>query len=357
MNKLLEDEDSADEEFWGQDAFAEESGDEEYSSESEEADVFDKDFDDDESSSDSEEVVVAKERRKPALKAPERKAPPAPRAAATATKERAKKPPRGLDGMSVFSPDGLEWSDGGGARVDNDGGLRKSSRASVKQILSESERSREERRSKAPPKRTAPAEPARPLTQAEILAEAAVTEVWNLRDLEYLLNLEEATKKKAERVKTTFTGPTLRVRSVGDKTTIEPRYGASLPEPLGMKAPTPPMPERCVVTGDRARYRDPLTGLAYKDVAAFKELRRRHAAATAAAKKDAVVGVVEVQAGVAAAPAPAKAPAKASAAVAETSQFAVKTFSSGSPVDSPSGGSGGKAKKRKLASLNEISKP
>ena len=30
MNKLLEDEDSADEEFWGQDAFAEESGDEEY---------------------------------------------------------------------------------------------------------------------------------------------------------------------------------------------------------------------------------------------------------------------------------------------------------------------------------------
>ena len=101
----------------------------------------------------------------------------------------------------------------------------------------------------------------------------------------------------------------------------------------------------------------PLTGLAYKDVAAFKELRRRHAATTAAAKKDAVVGVVEVQAGVAAAPAPAKAPAKASAAVAETSQFAVKTFSSGSPVDSPSGGSGGKAKKRKLASLNEISKP
>jgi len=67
--------------------------------------------------------------------------------------------------------------------------------------------------------------------------------VWNLRDLEYLLNLEEATKKKAERVKTTFTGPTLRVRSVGDKTTIEPRYGASLPEPLGMKAPTPPPPE------------------------------------------------------------------------------------------------------------------
>ena len=79
MNKLLEDEDSADEEFWNQDAFAEEEGDDAYESESEEQDVFDADFNDDESSSDSEEVVVAKERRKPALKAPERKAPPAPR--------------------------------------------------------------------------------------------------------------------------------------------------------------------------------------------------------------------------------------------------------------------------------------
>ena len=82
MNKLLEDEDSADEEFWNQDAFAEEEGDDAYESESEEQDVFDADFNDDESSSDSEEVVVAKERRKPALKAPERKAPPAPRPAA-----------------------------------------------------------------------------------------------------------------------------------------------------------------------------------------------------------------------------------------------------------------------------------
>ena len=36
MNKLLEDEDSADEEFWNQDAFAEEEGDDAYESESEE---------------------------------------------------------------------------------------------------------------------------------------------------------------------------------------------------------------------------------------------------------------------------------------------------------------------------------
>ena len=41
MTKLLEDEDSADEEFWGQDAFAEESDDNAYESESEKEDVFD----------------------------------------------------------------------------------------------------------------------------------------------------------------------------------------------------------------------------------------------------------------------------------------------------------------------------
>ena len=73
MNKLLEDEDSADEEFWGQDAFAEEEGDVVYESESEKEDVFDDDFNDDESSSDDEEVHVARERTKKALKAPERK--------------------------------------------------------------------------------------------------------------------------------------------------------------------------------------------------------------------------------------------------------------------------------------------
>ena len=53
MNKLLEDEDSADEEFWGQDAFAEEEGDGVYESESEKEDVFDDDFSDDESFDDA----------------------------------------------------------------------------------------------------------------------------------------------------------------------------------------------------------------------------------------------------------------------------------------------------------------
>ena len=132
------------------------------------------------------------------------------------------------------------------------------------------------------------------MTQAEILAEAALTEVRNLRDLEHLLNIEEMTKKKAERVKKTHAHPCLRVRSVavdavdtaGDgrgsresRTTIELIRGASTPAPLGTRLTrTAVRPATCAVTGKPARYRDPLTGRGYHDVAAFKELRRRREA-------------------------------------------------------------------------------
>ena len=49
MTRMLEDEDSADEAFWNQDAFKEEQNDEAYESEEEVADVFDADFDEEES--------------------------------------------------------------------------------------------------------------------------------------------------------------------------------------------------------------------------------------------------------------------------------------------------------------------
>ena len=267
MNKLLEDEDSADEEFWNQDAFAEEEDDGQYESESEQADVFDADFDDDESSSDSEEVVVARERRKPALKAPERKTPAAPRE----KKSAAPRAPRGLDSSLAgsFQGDASTW----------DGGLRKSSRSGVKEVIAQSEAAREAAKARPAPKRNPNAEPPRQLTQAEILAEAAVTEVANLQDLERLLNIEEAVKKKAERVKKTYSGPSVRARSKKvdgvERTTLETRMGATLPAPLGAPRPETPETARCAITGDVARYRDPRTGLAYRDAAAFAEIRRR----------------------------------------------------------------------------------
>ena len=81
MHALLEDEDSADEEFWNQDAFAEESGDDAYESEEEEEDVVDDDFHDSESEESEGEVHVAKERTRRTLKAPERVKAKAPVAA------------------------------------------------------------------------------------------------------------------------------------------------------------------------------------------------------------------------------------------------------------------------------------
>ena len=278
MNKLLEDEDSADEEFWNQDAFAEEEGDGVYESESEKEDVFDSDFDEDESSSDEEEVHVARERTKKVLKAPERK-PVKPEGGAGAVPRKPKaprvKPDPALFGFPMEDSEAVTWEDG----------VRKSSRAIVKDIRSKSEAAREAAARRPAPKRDPNQGVYKPMTQAEILAEAALTEVRNLRDLEHLLNIEEATKKKAERVKKTHTHPCLRVRSVAadaadnggreSRTTIELRFGASTPPPLGAGAPRAPRPATCAVTGKPARYRDPLTGQGYHDVAAFKELRRR----------------------------------------------------------------------------------
>ena len=284
MNKLLEDEDSADEEFWGQDAFAEEEGDVVYESESEKEDVFDDDFNDDESSSDDEEVHVARERTKKALKAPERKPVKPEGGGAGGTAARKPKAPRvkpdpALMGRAMRDSDAVTWEDG----------VRKSSRAIVKDIRSKSEAAREAAAKRPAPRRDPNQGVYKPLTQAEILAEAALTEVRNLQDLEHLLNIEEATKRKAERVKKTYTHPSLRVKSttvdaangrgeLESRTTIELRFGAKTPAPLAARAPRTPHRTTCAVTGKPARYMDPLTGQGYHDAAAFKELRRRHEA-------------------------------------------------------------------------------
>ena len=53
----------------------------------------------------------------------------------------------------------------------------------------------------------------RPLTQDELLAEAARTELDNLRDLEQMVALEEATKKKAMYKRSKYSGPMIRFHS------------------------------------------------------------------------------------------------------------------------------------------------
>ena len=47
------------------------------------------------------------------------------------------------------------------------------------------------------------------------------------------------------------------------------------PHMLPMKAPKPPAPLRCAITGNPARYRDPVSGYGYADLEAYKELKQR----------------------------------------------------------------------------------
>ena len=286
MSALLEDEDSADEAFWGQDAFAEESGDDEYESESEEVDVVDDDFHDDESSESEGEVYVARERTSKALKAPERKKPATTTAAAgggAADRRR---------GMAAAAATGVSAGMSGGAVV-NDGAAagmgamgtdvgeyepRKTKRSTAQAILQKSEQMRAERAAKPAPERQKVEY--RQLTQEELLEEAKETEYWNLLDLERLLTLEAEMKKKPSTDKKKYEGPSIvhksSIKVNGGVTVVELARGAETPTPLRQAAPTPPKPNVCVITGQPAKYKDPLTGMPYATIEAFKEVRKRY---------------------------------------------------------------------------------
>jgi vacuolar protein sorting-associated protein 72 len=168
------------------------------------------------------------------------------------------------------------------------GEKRTSKRSGVQAILRRSEEAREAAKAKPGPRRPSNAEPPRQLTQAEILAEAAATEIANLADLERLLSAEAAVLKKAERAKKSdgFL-PAVRARSFRDSQSgeavirLELRHGAGMPPPLNEKPVSQKTPPLCVVSGEKARYKDPATGLPFFDAVAFKELRRRNDEGTA----------------------------------------------------------------------------
>jgi len=273
MHTLLEDEDSADEEFWNQDAFAEESGDEEYESEEEEEDVVDDDFHDSESEESEGEVHVAKERTKRTLKAPERVKPKAPAAAP------ARAATGGVDaeaGPSTAAPSAPRAA--APTITPGDYEPRKSKRSTAQAILERSEKMRKERDAKPAPERAKVEY--KELTQEELLEEAKITEYWNLLDLERLLTLEAEMKKKAPTGKKKYDGPSLVYRSSAKEDAGAPvvalARGAEVPELLRQPKPTPAKPNVCVITGLTAKYKDPLTGMPYATIEAFKEVRARY---------------------------------------------------------------------------------
>ncbi|KAG2431782.1 hypothetical protein HXX76_009278 [Chlamydomonas incerta] len=119
----------------------------------------------------------------------------------------------------------------------------------------------------------------RPLTQQEMLAEAALNEIENTRSLKMLLAREEETKRKAQVVKKKNSGPSVKWRSRkgadGEEHTTLELVNAIVP-PRWMQtshAPPPPHPPVCCITGLPARYVDPRTRSSLANTLAFKRLR------------------------------------------------------------------------------------
>ena len=287
LDALLADE--GDDEFYGQEFFASESDDDEYESEEEVEDIVDDDFHDEESSESEGEVHVARERTGKSLKAPERvrdatggDAGPSGGAAVGGRKASGRtRVPTGY-GADAFGaaaaaeagPSGTTAADGAIETFE----ARRTKRATAQMILEQSERMRAERAAKPAPERTKVEH--REYTQEELLEEAKETEYWNLLDLQRLLTLEAELKKKVPTDKPKYVGPSIVYRSSakvnGGVGVVELRRGAETPAPLKQAPPKPHAGHACVITGQPAKYKDPLTGQPYATIEAFKEIRRRY---------------------------------------------------------------------------------
>jgi hypothetical protein len=119
-------------------------------------------------------------------------------------------------------------------------------------------------------------------TQTERLAEAARTELINRKSLEDLLRLEELNKKKAMPVRVFPTGPRVLFYDKGGKSRIsfvdtvaseQSKCANGWAEMFKELSLSLPDRDTCAVTHMPARYRDPLTGIPYATVEAFRVIR------------------------------------------------------------------------------------
>ncbi|CAL5221719.1 g3963 [Coccomyxa viridis] len=287
MNKLLEEEDSADDEFWNQDFFQEEKADVDYQSESSEATSADEDFSEPEAESDEEGEEVEEKGRRKALKPPgaagARKPPPQQRKS-LAVQIRPSEAP--MDQQPLGSPtspmspttraavkqaqvEALQEAQQFKAPT-----LRKSTRERIEEAEKERQRAEQVRPKKAPVKQEF-----RPLTQEELLAEAAQTEIENTASVQALMAAEEEVRARAASRKAKYSGPMLRYHSKkqGDTSVMLIEIANMLPPKhlQPQRAPLAPARSLCIITGQPAKYRDPETGMPYASVEAFKELRAK----------------------------------------------------------------------------------
>ena len=246
-----------DKEFWDHGTWNEEEEvDEDYTFE-DQKDIVDADFDDSEKDEDEAPVEVLKRRKKSKASTSSRYVDPAlkNRTAKGAVHQKiANKRPKKAPVPAK----------------------QRTFRSSTKARVAESHKSRELREKKL--KTMAKARPIKKYeekqwTQEELLVQAAHTEVKNRRSLELMLRMEDD-RKKLTGPKAPYVGKRIRYTSrLGQPNIMTFEQFDDFPKVINAVAPPPPKVEYCVITGMKAKYRDPKTGKPYATLAAFKILR------------------------------------------------------------------------------------
>jgi len=301
MSRLLaeeeEDADDADKEFYQQSFWEEVEEDGEYDAEAEDegADSFDSDFGDSTESDDDDDDEKAEKagkkekavaaRKRSVYQDPKAKEKSAAGAAAPRPKSHKKRPRLDAD----LPPTQI---------------MRGSLRASTQDATEKAVEKRRQASQQAAQRAERQAQgkgkfgvEMRRLTQEEILAEAAQTEIINRASLEKMLRIEEEKRKVVVRERSSL-GPRIKTCSsrVGDSVLNSVTFvDCGIPAAIDDVAPRYPAPARCAVTGLPAKYLDPATGAPYATLEAFRMLRgkgtgRRNAGPSGAAGGEKSVG-------------------------------------------------------------------
>jgi vacuolar protein sorting-associated protein 72 len=123
------------------------------------------------------------------------------------------------------------------------------------------------------------AKPLDQMTQDQLLEAASYTEIENKRKLEVMLQMQMDSRERAA-PKAPYSGPVVRYRSSLDSgTTYTFTEVNVIPSIINAKPKPYPKKPVCAITGMSAKYRDPKTGLYYATLEAFKVIRERAAAA------------------------------------------------------------------------------
>eukprot|EP00002_Diphylleia_rotans_P027617 TRINITY_DN5548_c0_g2_i1.p1 TRINITY_DN5548_c0_g2~~TRINITY_DN5548_c0_g2_i1.p1 ORF type:complete len:305 (-),score=85.00 TRINITY_DN5548_c0_g2_i1:34-948(-) len=285
MKRLMGEELEADEQFWNQEFFKEDEHDGEYEVESEEEDVVDSDFDQDEADDDEddgeEDEKAAKQDK-------------------TVHKKRSVYVDRGSKKITSLSevphdafslelaaknPEEAKKQSVRRAKSNYEGHagheVPRSLRTSTQQLTKAKEiewdirkQIHEEKKKKNPRKQTEHIL----LTQEELLEEAKITEQINTEALQQYLKLEEEKKKKTHESAVRAKVPMITYHSKAGVNTITFPDEQTLRQAISTERQPYPEPQICCITGLPAKYRDPISGKAYANAEAFRQIRLREAA-------------------------------------------------------------------------------